>query len=110
MQLEGSLWVHLAMLQPHDLLDVLNLRVVGNLSSAGIPHIEQFASADQQESHCLVWSSSIWTLQTAMLLMILNLGRCYDLFGYHQVCFVGRTSQQKHNLVSSGRTHETAAG
>ena len=38
---------HLAMLQAHDLLDVLNLRVVDDLGQVGLPHVQQLAPADR---------------------------------------------------------------
>ena len=41
---------HLAMLQAHDLLDVLDLSVACDLGHAGFTHIEQLAPAAQVSS------------------------------------------------------------
>jgi hypothetical protein len=42
---------HIAVLQAHDLLDVLDLGVVGDLQRAGVPHVEQLAPACQRAYH-----------------------------------------------------------
>ena len=45
---------HLVVLQPHDLLDGLDLSVATDLHCTGIPHIQQLSPAD---THCVLASA-----------------------------------------------------
>ena len=47
--------LHLAMLQAHDLLDVLDLRVVDDLGQVGLPHVQQLTPAHNVRQSDILW-------------------------------------------------------